>query len=409
VSAVSDSLLSYFPEVNGELTIGAVPISRLAARVGGTPFYAYDRRLIRERVELLRRILPAEVHLHYAMKANPMPAVVAHLSGLLDGIDVASAGEMQVALDAGMRADAISFAGPGKSDGEIAQAVAAGIALNVESARELAVAAEAGVRLGVKPRVAVRVNPAFELKSAGMRMGGSAKQFGVDAERVPELLGRMRELQVDFLGFHVFSGSQSLRAEALIEAQAKTLDLAYELAAAAPSPVRSLNIGGGFGVPYFPGETPLDVARVGAALAERMPEVRRRLPHARVCLELGRYLVAEAGLYVCRILDRKSSRGQVFLVTDGGLHQHLAASGNFGQVIRKNYPVVVATRMNVSEREVASVVGPLCTPLDLLGDKIELPPAQVGDLIAILQSGAYGLTASPTAFLSHPPPREVLV
>jgi diaminopimelate decarboxylase len=162
-------------------------------------------------------------------------------------------------------------------------------------------------------------------------------------------------------------------------------------------------------VPYFPGEAPLDIARVGAALAERMPEVRRRLPDARVCVELGRYLVAEAGIYVCRIVDRKSSRGQVFLVTDGGLHQHLAASGNFGQVIRKNYPVVVATRMGVTEREVASVVGPLCTPLDLLGDKTELPPAKVGDLIAILQSGAYGLTASPTAFLSHPRAREVLV
>jgi diaminopimelate decarboxylase len=364
---------------------------------------------MQERVQLLRRALPPGVHVHYAMKANPMPAVVAHLARLVDGIDVASVGELHVALDAGMGADAISFAGPGKSDAEVGQAVAAGITLNLESRRELEAAAAAGQRLRLRPRVAVRVNPEFELKSAGMRMGGAAKQFGVDAERVPELLGRIRELDLDFMGFHVFSGSQSLRADALIEAQAKTLDLACSLAVDAPAPVRSLNIGGGFGVPYFPGDSPLDVERVGAALATRMPELRKRLPQARVCVELGRYLVAEAGLYVCRVIDRKASRGQVFLVTDGGLHQHLAASGNFGQVIRKNYPLVVATRMSSTQREIANVVGPLCTPLDLLGDKVEIPPAEVGDLIAVLQSGAYGLTASPTAFLSHPPAREILV
>jgi diaminopimelate decarboxylase len=253
------------------------------------------------------------------------------------------------------------------------------------------------------------VNPDFELKSSGMKMGGGPKQFGVDAERVPAMLGRIGQLGLDFQGFHIFSGSQNLRADAIAEAQRKTIELALRLAEHTPAPVRTLNIGGGFGIPYFPGEQALDIAAVGANLAKLLPQVRQRLPQAQVVIELGRYLVGEAGIYVCRIIDRKISRGHVFLVTDGGLHHHLAASGNFGQVIRKNYPVIVGNRVAGNERETVSVVGPLCTPLDLLADNMEMAKADVGDLIVVFQSGAYGLTASPTAFLSHPAPAEVLV
>ena len=398
-----------FPIVDDCLQIGGIALTRLAQRVGTTPFFAYDRGLISARVAELREHLPQGVHLHYAMKANPMPAVVQHLSRLVDGLDVASAGEMRVALDTGTAPELISFAGPGKSDAELARAVAAGIVVNVESEREIEVLTQLSRTLSVKPRVAIRVNPDFELKSSGMKMGGGPKQFGIDAERVPALLARIGQLDLDFRGFHIFSGSQNLRAAAIQEAQQKTIELALRLAAHAPSPVRTLNIGGGFGIPYFPGEQALDTAAVGASLAKLLPEVSRHLPDAKVVVELGRYLVGEAGIYVCRIIDRKVSRGHVFLVTDGGLHHHLAASGNFGQVIRKNYPVVVGNKVVGSEREIASVVGPLCTPLDLLADSMELAKADVGDLIVVFQSGAYGLTASPIAFLSHPAPVEILV
>jgi diaminopimelate decarboxylase len=398
-----------FPVVDNCLTVGGIPVTRLAARIGQTPFYAYDRSLLTERVAYLRRHLPAEVSLHYAIKANPMPAVVQHMAGLIDGLDVASARELMVALDTGMSADDISFAGPGKSDAEVARAVAASIILNLESERELESAIQAGERLGIRPRVAVRVNPDFELRGSSMKMGGGAKQFGVDTDRVPALLKRIAAAGIEFAGFHIFSGSQNLRADAIIEAQANTLQLAYRLAEDAPGPVKTVNIGGGFGIPYFPGEAPLDLAAVGAALAERMPEVKQRLPQTRVVIELGRYLVGEAGVYICRVTDRKMSRGQVFLITDGGMHQHLSASGNFGQVIRKNYPVAVATKMGDGKREIATVVGPLCTPLDLLADKMDLAQAEVGDLIAVFQSGAYGRSASPLGFLSHPEPVEILV
>lgn len=401
--------MDQFPVVDDCLVVGGIPLPELARRAGRTPFYAYDRRLVSERVELLRTHLPRQVHLHYAMKANPMPEVVRHLAGLVDGLDVASAGELQTALAAGARPDTISFAGPGKTDADLEAALAAGIVVNLESEGEMERLAAIAGRRGARARVNVRVNPDFELKSSGMKMGGGPKPFGVDAERVPAMLGRIGELALDFQGFHIFSGAQNLRADAIAEAQRKSVELALRLAPYAPGPVRILNIGGGFGIPYFPGDERLDMPLVARNLAAILHGLDSRLPEAQVVLELGRFLVGEAGIYVCRVIDRKISRGHCFLVTDGGLHHHLAASGNFGQVIRKNYPVVVGNRVRGAQREIVSVVGPLCTPLDLLADHMEMAQAEVGDLIVVFQSGAYGLTASPAAFLSHPPAAEILV
>lgn len=400
--------MDQFPLVGGELQVGGVPLSVLAARVGQTPFYAYERRLLRARVAELRAALPPKVKLHYAMKANPMPAVVGYMAGLVDGIDVASAGELKVALDAGGDPAEISFAGPGKRDAELRQAVAAGVLVNVESARELPVLATASQALGLPARVALRVNPDFELKGSGMKMGGGPKQFGVDVEQVPALLAEAGRLGLAFEGFHIFAGSQNLRPESICEAQQKGYELALRMAAHAPAPVRTLNLGGGFGIPYFPGERRLDIAPIGANLAGLVERAAGDLPQASIVIELGRYLVGEAGVYVARIIDRKVSRGHVFLVTDGGLHQHLSASGNFGQVVRRNYPAALSVQVT-GGTEQASVVGPLCTPLDLLADRMELPVAQVGDLAVIFQSGAYGASASPQGFLGHPPCVEVLV
>lgn len=398
-----------FPVVDGCLQVGGIPLTRLAERVGSTPFYAYDRGLLTQRVRHLRAHLPEALELHYSVKANPMPALVQHLAGLVDGLDVASGGELAVALDTGMAPERISFAGPGKSDAELRQAIAAGICIHAESEREMRAVARLGEDIGIAPQLVLRINPDFELKGSGMRMGGGAKQFGIDAEEAPRMLALAAQLGLDVLGFHIFSGSQSLKADAIIEAQAQTVELALRLADAAPGPLRMLNIGGGFGIPYFPGEAPLDLAPIGAGLHALLPRVQAALPQATLSIELGRYLVGEAGVYVARVVDRKVSRGQVFLVTDGGLHHHLAASGNFGQVIRKNYPVAIGNRMAAGETEVASVVGPLCTPLDLLAERMELARAEVGDLVVVFQSGAYGKSASPAAFLGHPAAREVLV
>lgn len=401
--------MDQFPVQGGELVVGGLPLSLLAERVGQTPFYAYDRALLRNRVAQLREALPAGVKLHYAMKANPMPAVVCFMAGLVDGIDVASAGELKVALDAGADPREVSFAGPGKRAIELRQAVAAGVLVNVESARELTLLAQISSELGVAARVAVRVNPDFELKGSGMKMGGGPKQFGVDVEQMPALLADIGRAGLAFEGFHLFAGSQNLRAESICEAQQKSYALAVRLAEHAPSPVRFLNLGGGFGIPYFPGEQRLALAPIGDNLAQLAERSRGELPEAAFVIELGRYLVGEAGVYVTRIVDRKVSRGQVFLVTDGGLNHHLSASGNFGQVVRKNHPVTIGNRLHSPKREQATIVGPLCTPLDLLADRMDLPEAQEGDLAVIFQSGAYGASASPQSFLGHPSCVEVLV
>jgi diaminopimelate decarboxylase len=404
------STVASFATRSGSLCVGGVPVDLLAERVGETPFFAYDRRLLTRRVAKLRAALPSGIDLSYAVKANPMPAVAHHLDGLVDSFDVASALELRTALNTTMPPSRVSFAGPGKTPAELSQAVAAGVTVEMESATEARRLVEIGQRLGIRPRVAVRVNPDFEIKGSGMRMGGGSQQFGLDAEQVPALLKELAGAEVDILGFQVFAGSQNLRAEMLVEAQRKTVDLVLRLAEAAPSPVRYLNLGGGFGIPYFEKDAPLDLTAVGANLADLLEtKIRVQFPEARTVVELGRYIVGECGVYVTRIVDRKESRGRTFLVVDGGLHHQLAASGNFGQVIRRNYPVAIGNRMQEEASETVTVVGRLCTPLDVLGDRVTLPPADVGDLVVVFQAGAYGFTASPTAFLSHPEPAEVLL
>jgi diaminopimelate decarboxylase len=401
--------MNQFQIVDNCLQIGGQPLTVVAEQVGKTPFYAYDSSIMSAQVDTLRRTFPPGIHLHYAMKANPMPQVVQHLADITDGLDVASAGELRVALATGTKPGNISFAGPGKSDIDLAEAVAAGVIINMESEGEMQRIAALAKASGTRPLVSIRVNPDFELKAAGMKMGSGPKPFGVDAENVPKMMGRLKSLPLDFVGFHIFSGSQNLRAEAIVEAQTKTFELAFRLAKDAPSPVRWLNIGGGLGVPYFPGDSRLDLAPIAENLARLLEEARVQLPEAEIVMELGRYLTAESGVYVCEIVDKKESRGETFLITNGGLHHHLAASGNFGQVIRKNYPLCLGNCVTGDETVVANVVGPLCTPLDLLGNKVALPRASTGDLVVVFQSGAYGLTASPRDFLSHPHPGEIFL
>jgi len=399
-----------FGTLDGELRIGGMPLSRVAARVGSTPFFAYDRGLLDQRVDQLRALLPDRIELSFAMKANPMPAIVQHLARRLDRVDIASGLELQTALDTTIRPDRVSFAGPGKTPAEIRQAVAAGILIELESSTEFRRVLAAGDQLGLVPNVALRVNPDFAVKGSGMRMGGGPQQFGIDAEQVPALLREFATSGANVLGFHVFAGSQNLNAEIIAEAQRRTVDLVSSLAKHMDTPLRYVNLGGGFGIPYVEKDRPLDLEAVAANLHDLVNgPLAERMPEATPVIELGRFLVGECGVYVTKVLDRKVSRGKTFLVVDGGMHHQLAASGNFGQAIRRNYPVAVGNRVNVASDEAVTVVGCLCTPLDLLADNVELPTADIDDLIVIFQAGAYGLTASPTAFLGHAAPAEVLL
>jgi len=401
------SVVDQWPcDAAGEFLVGGVPLTRAVAMAGGTPCYLYDRERIRDRAIGLRAKLSSRVKLHYAIKANPMPAVIGALAGLVDGLDVASGGELSVAIDSGVAVSEISFAGPGKSDADLVRAHAAGILLNVESLREARILGELARRTGRDARVAIRCNLPFELKASGMKMSGGPKQFGIDPGDLPEMMAVIAEGGLRFEGFHLYAGSQNLKAEAIIEAQNRSYEQALAWAALAPHPPRSINLGGGFGIRYSAADKPLDVAPVLANLNALAERIAVDLPGANLVIELGRYLVGEAGLYVAAVVDRKRSCGETFLVTDGGMHQHLAASGNFGQVIRKNYPVAINAGAG---EEIATVVGPLCTPLDLLADRASLGVADVGDLVVVFQSGAYGRTASPRNFLGHPEVGELLV
>ena len=398
-----------FDAIDGELAVGGRRASALAQQAGGTPLFVYSSDLMRRRVADLRAAMPERLRVHYAMKANPYGPVLELMGTLVDGFDIASHGELAMALAAGLPAGRISFAGPGKRDEELAAAIAAGVTLNLESEAEGRRALAIAERDGVTPRLAIRVNPEFELRGSGMKMGGGAKPFGLDAERVPALARELIAAGAEWRGLHIFAGSQALDAEAIIETQANVLDLAASLSGQIGAPLPHLNMGGGFGIPYFHGDRPLDVAAVGSALGERFAALPDVLAATEFAIELGRYLVGEAGVYLTRIVDRKISHGTVYLITDGGLHHQLAASGNFGTVVRRNYPAAIATRFAAEPVEEANVVGCLCTPLDRLADQAMLPHAEAGDLVAIFCAGAYGASASPSAFLGQGPAREVLV
>ena len=402
--------MNQFSAREGQLLAGGKTMAEIEKIVGQTPFYVYDKQVINNTVATLRDALPDAIHLHYAIKANPLAAVVNHLAELTEGLDVASAGELQIALASGVPANTISFAGPGKTDHELAAAIEAGVTLNMESAGEMQRIAQTGEQLGIQPNVAIRVNPDFELKTSGMKMSGGPKPFGIDAEQVPDVMSQLSSLDLSFQGFHIFCGSQNLKADAIIEAQTNTFALAKQLSQHWAEPIRWLNIGGGLGIPYFPGESRLDLQPISDNLHQLLDQYADVFGNSEIVMELGRYLVAEAGLYVSKVVDVKQSRGETFAVADGGLHHHLAASGNFGQVIRKNYPVAIANRMDEQlNRETLSVVGPLCTPLDILANKMSLPTVEAGDYVAVYQSGAYGATASPQRFLGHPAVAEILL
>lgn len=393
---------------NGCLLAGDERIDTLAQRVG-TPLFVYSRALIDARIGALRAALPPGIRVLYAVKANPLPALLEHIAGAVDGFDIASGGELARALAAGMAGARLSFAGPGKTDDELAQAAAADALVVLESADEAGrLARLARLGGGRRPRVALRINPPFELAPAAARMGGGPRKFGVDSEQAPQALAAIGALPLAFEGFHCYAGSQCLDADAIIATQRMTLDLAVALTAAAPAPVRLLNLGGGFGIPQHAGEAALDLSRIGTAMAALARDAAARLPQAALTLELGRYLVGEAGAYVCRVIERKASRGKTFLILDGGLHHHWHATGALDGRRHLHFPLAVANRLDAAPTETVTVTGPLCAPHDVFAHDVPLSRAEAGDLIAVFQSGAYGPSASPAGFLGRPAAAEVL-
>ena len=393
---------------DGALSVGGRSVSEWATEAG-TPLFLYEGARIADQVARFRACFPDDVALHYAVKANPYAPLLRWLAPLVDGFDLASLGELERLQQAVGLEKPVSMAGPGKRDAEIEAAILARVTINLESEGEAARALAIADRIGVTPRLAVRVNPPFALKGAGMKMGGLASPFGVDSDRAAGLVRTIHAAGADWRGFHIYAGSQLLHADVLIDAQRQTIELAARLADEAGAAPPEVNLGGGFGIPYAPGEKPLDVEAVGMALGDALAAPDDILRDTRFAIELGRWLVGEAGVYLARVIDVKESGGKRFAITDGGLQDVLAASGNFGQLLRRNYPIANASRFADEATQEITVTGCLCTPLDLLGDEVMMAETQVGDLIAVFCNGAYGLSASPQAFLSQPAAAERLV
>ena len=394
---------------DGQLMVGGVPAEEIVAEAGGTPVFAYDNNIIGGQIARLRAAMPDGLAVFYSVSANPNEELLNFLGRYVDGFRIVSRGELERLKRAELAGIPMNFAGPGKRDDELDAGIVAGATISVESEGEAARAILAGERTGVRPKLAVRVNPPFVIEDGKVTMGARPSPFGVDAERVPDIVEGLLEADIDWRGLHMFSAAQCLNDQALIEAHRAIIASAGEIAEGLGRPLPELNLGGGFDIPCFAGDEPLDIYRLAGALHETLCNGPELLATTRISLELGRWLVGEAGVYLTRILDRCESCGETFLTVDGGGHHLLRATGCLLERGRGNYPIAVASRFEAPAEEQVTVTGCLATPYDIFGDEVMLPRAEPGDLIAIFSAGAYGLAASPTGWESRPAAREILV
>ena len=394
---------------DGQLMIGGHSVEALVEEAGGTPLFAYDNNIIGGQIARLRAAMPDGLALYYSVSANPWEELLQFLGRYVDGFRVVSRGELEHLKRAGLAGIPMTFAGPGKRDDELEAGIAAGATISVESEREAGRVILAGERLGIQPKIAVRVNPPFAIENGKVAMGPRPSPFGVDPDQAPSIVRGLIEADIDWRGLHFFAAAQCLDDGALIDAHKAMVICAGEIADSLDMPVPELNLGGGFDIPCFDGDQPLDVYRMARALHETLTEGPELLATTRISLELGRWLVGESGVYLTRILDRTESCGKTFVTCDGGGHHLLRATGCLLERSRGNFPIAVATRYGEAPEEEVTVTGCLATPFDVFGDEVMMPRAEPGDLIAIFNAGAYALTASPQSWESRPPAREILV
>jgi diaminopimelate decarboxylase len=394
---------------DGQLLIGGAPAEELVAQAGGTPLFVYDNNIVGAQIAALKAAMPDGLAIYYSVSANPYEPLLNFIGRYVDGFRVVSRGELEHLTRAGLAGIGMTFAGPGKTDQELELGIAAGATISVESEGEAQRAVRAAERVGRAPRIAVRVNPPFSIDSRGFSLGPRPTPFGIDAERVPALVRTLLDAAVDWRGLHIFAAAQSLEEAALVQAHKAIISCAGDISRELDLPLPELNLGGGFDVPYFAGEKPIDLYNLSRALHETLCDGPELLATTRLSLELGRWLVAECGVYLARVLDRTESCGETFVTTDGGGHHLLGATGCLLERGRGNYPIAVANRFGAPADGEVTVTGCLATPHDVFGDQVALPPVDVGDLIAIFCAGAYGLSASPQAWESRPLAREMLV
>lgn len=401
-----------FAQAGADLLVGGVSVRAIVEAVG-SPVFIYDGAVMRRSYRALAEALAGFADIHYSVKANPAERIIGLFLEEAAGVEIASLGEYRAARNAGAEADRILFAGPGKRQRELEEVIGEGIGeIHLESVEEIERIEAIAARMDKRVKAGIRINPGADAQAGAMRMGGKPTAFGFCEEELGEVLARLSASAcIDLVGIHVYGGTQILDAAALLNQWRHAIRIAGDVAAQLGRPLDTIDLGGGLGIPYYAGEKGLDLGAVRAGLPElsALLAAHPLLARARIVVEPGRYVAGPGGIYVVEVNSVKQVRGTRFVITDGGMHHHLAASGNLGQIIKRDFPIVAPARMDDMDLGAATVVGPLCTPLDTLARDVLLPVLKAGDLIAVLQSGAYGPSASPGHFLSHPAAIEVLV
>lgn len=391
-------------------SIGSAELHALAERYG-TPFYLYDADVVADRIRLVRHAFKNDVKVFYAVKANPNLELLRAVSGVADGLDISSGGELEQARLAGFDMARLSFAGPAKSAEELAAAIQQGVGcISIESLRELQQCVDISRRVGIRANIALRINPLLLNRSFGLKMGGRPVQFGIDEEQLGHALERLiANLDwLNFRGIHVYAGSQCFDAAGIADGVMNTLRMVQAIETSTSLACKSINLGGGFGVAAGEHSRELDIGELASALLPLLREFGRTGQQEReIVFELGRFLTANAGLYVTRVISSKESRGKSFYMVDGGLNHHLAAAGTFGAALRSNYALRNLSRPDAPKVQ-CSIAGPSCNPTDLLGIDVEIPRPELDDLIGVPGSGSYGFTASPLLFLGRRTPVELV-
>ena len=407
-----------------ELFVGRlVPRETLAALADRTPFYIYDCATVQRRYRELTTVLPPQVRVYYAIKANPSLRLVQELTALGAGMEIASAGELAVAERLGISGDRVLFTGPAKTDDELAASVRYGLrTINVESLGEAqrldsivaAVGPQQRLQAPLRRRqpILLRVNARFEVHDAdaAVQLGGGAQKFGVDEEQLDDVLPQILKLRhLDLQGVHVFAATGVLESSLLVEYTRHVFDLVQQLEQDYRRRFPVVDLGGGLGVDYrtFPGRD-LDLAHYASSLRDLIAAFG--FGDKEIALELGRYLVGEAGTYVVRVLDVKHSRGTDYALVDGGTNHFRRPVA-----VRQDHPVTLLLPAAAAADDrrgpprTYAIGGPLCTSIDVIARAALLPPLREGDLLALHKAGAYGLTMSSLAFLSHAWPAEYLL
>jgi diaminopimelate decarboxylase len=393
---------------------GAARVLLEIVRKFETPCFVYFMDMVAARAGELRRAFEGRFGISFAMKSNPHPELLRRIQPLVDALDVSSAGELEAAVAAGWPARTIAFTGPAKRGRELETAVRFRIGeVVVESLREAELLAGIARSAELRQKILLRVAPSRIPRGFGVNMAGRPSQFGIDEEDLDAAIERVRRFpELELAGLHAYSGTQCLLAEAVAENYAILIDVFRQACQRHELRPSKLILGSGLGIPYHEGERPVDLSEVASRIGPKLQElaVDPYCSEAQLLLETGRFLVGEAGYYLTRVVNRKHSRGTEIATLDGGMHHHLGAAGHLGMALPKNYRIskVFSSVPNGEERQY-DLYGPLCTTIDLLGRGVRLPGLEEGDVLAIHSSGAYALTASPSRFISHPPPGQLLV